>query len=115
MFSINGKIVNSTNLSFGQSKNLLIILVPESNYYNSAFNFTVQYSIYQLNSSTVHSENLYVSFPNLGALYNTAKGGNIIANYTGNPISTIEIGILVIVIAVIGGLAGVAFRGRKNR
>jgi dolichyl-diphosphooligosaccharide--protein glycosyltransferase len=115
MFSINGKIVNSTNLSFGQSKNLLIILVPESNYYNSAFNFTVQYSIYQLNSSTVHSENLYVSFPNLGALYNTAKGGNIIANYTGNPVSTIEIGILVIVIAVIGGLAGVAFRGRKNR
>ncbi len=115
MFSIDGKIVNYTNLSYGQSKNLVIILVPESNYYNSVFNFTVQYSIYQQKISAIHSQNLYVSFPNLGALYNTAKGGNIIANYTGNPVSTLEIGILIIAIAVIGGLAGVAFRGRKNR
>ncbi|MCL5988180.1 MAG: glycosyltransferase family 39 protein [Candidatus Thermoplasmatota archaeon] len=113
-FSIGGKAVNYTNLSYGQSESVKIILIPGNNYYNQPFNFTIRYSIFHHPTNSNGVINLFVEFPNLGSLYNTASGTGVISNYTGNPFSTIEIGIIVIVVAVIAGLAGVAIRGRRK-
>ena len=106
--------MNYTNLSYGQSESVQIILIPGNNYYNQPFNFTIRYSLFDHPTNSNGVINLFVEFPNLGSLYNTASGTGVISNYTGNPFSTIEIGIIVIVVAVIAGLAGVAIRGRRK-
>ncbi|MHB1492160.1 MAG: carboxypeptidase regulatory-like domain-containing protein [Thermoplasmataceae archaeon] len=111
--TFNGKTVTQVNLSFNQSVTVYIKLVPISNVHTTSqltigLNGTVNGTKYTMPTLTA-------SFPSVPGLLAYPTGTNLIANYTGNPNSTLISGSIILVIVVVVGVASTAIASRRKR
>ncbi|MGP6207580.1 hypothetical protein ACNF42_06095 [Cuniculiplasma sp. SKW3] len=108
----NGKQIREINLSFNQSYTVYLNVIPQKDFSSSQFTkFDISYELRQTNTSRLAT--VYVQYPDISNLYNYVHGPGIIDNYTGNPISTLEYGIIFLVIVVLVGFVAIAIKGRK--
>ncbi|MHB1440257.1 MAG: carboxypeptidase regulatory-like domain-containing protein [Cuniculiplasma sp.] len=111
-FESNGKIVNNVTLNFSQSKVINIVFSPSV---NATSSFTVTINANLTKTNITKSFPISYTPPVTPGLKTYSKGPGIISNYTGNPFATVEYGLIIILIAVVGGIAGIAVRGRKRK
>ena len=129
--TINLMINNSESLSYGWNSTLLnfssvsgTVKLP----FNTTKTVYVQFSLNSTHYLKTFKTTLYTKSSNqnvtkgitvsatsttsIGSL--SSNGTGIIQNYSSDPFFTLEIGIIVIVVAVVGGLITVAYRGRRR-
>lgn len=108
----NGKQINEMNLSFNQSYVVYLNVIPQKDFSSSQFTkFDVSYQLKQTDTSKLAT--IYVQYPAISNLYDYVHGPGIIDNFTGNPVSTLEFGIIFLVIVVMVGFVAIAIKGRK--
>ncbi len=110
----NGKPVNEINLSFNQSYTVYVNIIPQKDFSASQFTkFDISYEIKQISASKLAT--VYVQYPGISNLYNYVHGPGIIANYSSNPVGTLEYGIIFLVLVVLVGFVAIAIKGRKMK
>ncbi len=87
------------------------VLSPLSGGQTSSVTFTVNFN------STSHGQALAAStsVPSISSISPYPGGSGIIGNYTGNPYSSIEIGLIMIAVLVVGGIIASGIRSRNRR
>lgn len=111
---MNGKNITKVNLTFQESVTINLLLIPNSSVFSSSLVFTLE-GIIQQNTSYTKTLNLTLVTPGAPGIIAYPKGNNIISNYTGAPIDTLLYGVIIIIAAVIGGLAVIALKGRRKK
>ncbi|MCL5888778.1 MAG: glycosyltransferase family 39 protein [Candidatus Thermoplasmatota archaeon] len=107
-----GHAVSNITLNYSQSKVISIVFTPGSHPV-STFNIAVVANLTNTNETKYIS--IQYTSPNVPGVTVYSKGPGVISNYTGDPFATIEYGLIIIAIAVIGGISTVAIRGRKRK
>ena len=111
-FIFNNASVTKVSIPFNTTYTVNLRLIPVT---GNAQIVSTFYAVFKFANQT---DNLTVNNPqypgnHINSGYPTGPG--IIANYTGDPITQLYIGIALIAISVIAGLAVAAYRGRKSR
>jgi dolichyl-diphosphooligosaccharide--protein glycosyltransferase len=110
----NGHVISNLTLNYSQSKVITVNMVPINNKAPASnFKFSVRSGLTAKNENNY--TNIYVYSPSAPSITSYPSGPGIIPNYTGDAFQTIEYGLIIIAIAVIGGIAGIAIRGRKRK
>ncbi|MGP6220745.1 carboxypeptidase regulatory-like domain-containing protein [Caldiplasma sukawensis] len=111
---LNGKNITEINLNFQESVTINLLLIPNSSVFSSSLVFTMEGTVIQ-NTSYMKTLNLTLVTPGAPGVIAYPRGNNIISNYTGAPIDTLLYGVIIIMVAVIGGLAVIAIKGRRKK
>ncbi len=111
-FQYNGKTISYITLNYSQTKVINVVFKP-GKVPSPSFDITINANL--TNTNVVRYVNIHYTSPDAPGITVYSKGPGIISNYTGDPFVTVEYGIIIIAIAVIGGIAGVAIRGRKRK
>ncbi len=114
-FILNSGTNNSVYLPFGTSKVVYVSLNATVSQPVYPFSFTLNTNSTTAQNGTLSiSQQLSFSSPQSASVVPYPSGANIIANYTGSPLGTLLYGILIIAVAVVGGLIATAYRSRKK-
>ncbi len=111
-FQYNGKTISYITLNYSQTKVINVVFKP-GKVPSPSFDITINANL--TNTNVVRYVDIHYTSPDAPGITVYSKGPGIISNYTGDPFVTVEYGIIIIAIAVIGGIAGVAIRGRKRK
>ncbi len=111
-FQYNGNTVRYITLNYSQTKVINIVFKP-GKVPSPSFDITINANL--TNTSVVRYVSIHYTSPGAPGITVYSKGPGILSNYTGDPFVTVEYGLIIIAIAVIGGIAGVAIRGRKRK
>jgi dolichyl-diphosphooligosaccharide--protein glycosyltransferase len=108
---INNITSNSTTVGYDSSTVLNIMLTPNNT--AAVYNFNFNIEIY---NKTVGYQNQTLSVVHLSSIQvgSHVTGNKIISNYTADPYESLYIGLIVIAVAVVGGLLVTIMRGRKR-
>ena len=108
---INNITSNSTTVGYDSSTVLNVMLT--SNNTAAVYNFNFNIEIY---NKTVGYQNQTLSVVHLSSIQvgSHVTGNKIISNYTADPYESLYIGLIVIAVAVVGGLIVTIMRGRKR-
>ncbi|HLH85247.1 MAG TPA: hypothetical protein VKU79_00060, partial [Thermoplasmataceae archaeon] len=106
----NGSRVNTVYLGFNQSKTILLVLYPNVSKPSTSFQFALHAQSGNLSDNFTVSVRISVS----AQLSPYPTGTGILANYTGNPETSLITGIIIIAVAVVAGLGIAAYRGRRR-
>lgn len=109
---MNNKTVQSLTLQFGQSEIVYVQLMPNNTNPVFPLSFTLNANSSIANGSSAIQ--ISMQSPSTANVSPYPTGVNILANYTGSPTGSLLIGIAIIVVAVVAGLAVTAYRGRKK-
>lgn len=108
------KNVTRTRFSvpFNSTETVYLRLIPVTSNAYRISSFYVNYSYNGINKNVTVNNPAY---PGSSITSGYPVGNGIISNYTGNPYGDLYIGIIIIIIAVAGGLIATAYRGRRSR
>jgi dolichyl-diphosphooligosaccharide--protein glycosyltransferase len=99
------------NLPFNKTDTVYVVFSLNSTHFLKTFSTTLNTTSSNLN----FSKTITVSVTSKTSVSSiTSSGNGVIPNYVSDPFFTLEIGIIVIVVAVVGGLITVAYRGRRR-
>ena len=99
------------NLSFNSSKTLYVEFSLNNTHYLKVFSTQLFSRSSNQNSTNVIS----VSVTPLTTVRSpSVNGTDILPNFNSDPIFTLEIGLIIIAVSVVGGLVTVAYRGRRR-
>ncbi|MEM0154993.1 MAG: hypothetical protein QW597_00080 [Thermoplasmataceae archaeon] len=110
----NGKVSTTFNLPYGQSISLSMILTPNGTAYAEGAPIKLAFTTMSYGNNITVPLSFTVEYP-YASISPFPQGQGIISNYTGNPLSTVVTGLLVIAVTVIGGIAIAVYRGRRFR
>ncbi len=114
-FDLGSANITSVYLPFGTSKVIYVSLNATVSQPVYPFTFTLSTNSTTPQNGTISiSQQLSFSSPQSASVVPYPSGTNIIANYTGSPMGTLLYGILIIAVAVVGGLIVTAYRSRKK-
>lgn len=108
-----GSDVSSVRLGFNQTVTLNVVINPNGSTQLEGGNLTLTATG---PAGTVNPQPLVMlaKYPTPPKVVTYPTGPSILANYTGNPLSNLVSGIIIIVVAVIAGIILTAIRGRKR-
>jgi dolichyl-diphosphooligosaccharide--protein glycosyltransferase len=99
------------NLGFNKTDIIYVQFSVNSTHFLKTFKTTLN----TVSSNLNFSKTITVSVTTKTSVTSVSSSGRgIIPNYVEDPFFTLEIGIIIIVVAVVGGLITVAFRGRRR-
>jgi hypothetical protein len=111
-----GHNVSSILLNYSQSKTVDVVLTPIPNLVTSpTARVPVNIRTSLLNNNTYLWENYTFTPQGAPSVTGHPVGTGIISHYTEDPFLPIELGLIIIAVAVIGGLATIALRGRRKK
>jgi dolichyl-diphosphooligosaccharide--protein glycosyltransferase len=110
----NSKASGTFTLAYGQSLSLAVILTPNGSAYAEGAPIKLDFSTTSYSSNITVPITFNVEYP-YASVSPFPQGQGIISNYTGNPLSAVVTGLLVIAVTVIGGIAIAVYRGRRFR
>ena len=110
----NGKAAGKVIIPYAQSLTVEIVLSPISAAFSSGATVSANFNA-TINGSTVNEPVSFTMEYPYASIIPSPGGNGIIANYTGNALSTLITGIIIIAITVAGGLFIASYRGRRFR
>lgn len=108
---IGGNQGNKVTIPYNSSQTVYAVLTQTGSGTSTPVTFNVNFTSSGMNKSLSVS----TAVPSLSSLSPYPGGTSIIGNYTGSPYSSIELGLIMIAVIVVGGIIASALRSRNRR
>ncbi|MCL5679352.1 MAG: hypothetical protein M1301_03910, partial [Candidatus Thermoplasmatota archaeon] len=110
----NGKAAGKITIPYAQSLTVEIVLSPITPAFSPGATITANFNA-TINGSVVDEPISFTMEYPYASITPSPSGNGIIANYTGDALSTLITGIIIIAVTVAGGLFIASYRGRRFR
>ena len=110
----NGKAAGKITIPYAKSLTVEIVLSPTTRAFAPGATISANFNA-TINGSTVNEPISFTMQYPYASITPSPSGNGIIANYSGDALSTLITGIIIIAVTVAGGLFIASYRGRRFR